>query len=596
MAGIFEDRIFRCGKSDYNSKDEILSVNKTHSDENLIAIAESGFNGIWLRLTLRDVIATRLFQRYSLNSDKSLKELDKLCRRAERFGLKVWSYCTEPLGLKASHPFWKENPDLAGHKTQIYDEEPHIALCSSTQAVQDYLYDSFSMLFKKLALAGVILITSSEHVSNCWAHVLSRGGAYPCSETFWAKKCRCPRCSKSGPAQVISSIINLIYDGICSSNGKAKVVAWDWSWNMHFKPPYREISDLLPKEVILMGDFERGGRVQRLNKEYIVEEYSLIYHGPSQRFRSKANYTIKYHRPLWARFQINTTHELATVPNLPLIVSLYRKFKFLRKSKTSGFMGCWNFGCFPCTLNTFAVKELCKRAVDGNENRWLTALAKKYFGNRINADLVVKAWYGFDRACRHYPIGGNNNFLYFSPVNEALLYPLVLNFKGIPMGGSWIKHDFCDRLKDTAVTYSLEEITESFDKLSKAWSQALIYYQKALNSDSLNARIRQEYGVAKIVGASFRSAFNIYRWYLLRRNKKTRKAGHLEHEIISDELQNLKEALPFVEADGRCGFHQEPQWQMFDADGIQTKIKNLSRLLKCIIPAKCILRCSLKSS
>ena len=576
MSKIFEDRIFRCGQSNY-IEDEILSVNKTHTDDNLMAIADSGFNGIWLRLKLRDIVPGKLFQEYYRSSDKYLRELEKLGNRASRFGLKVWPYMTEPLGMKASHSFWKANPELAGHTTQIYNEESQIALCSSIQEVQDYLHDGFSTLFKKLPLAGAILITSSEHVSNCWAHVLSNPNTYPVPEAFWARKCRCPRCSKYSPAKVISSIITLIYNSIHSANKRAKVVAWDWSWNMHSKPPYKEISELLPKQVILMGDFERGGKVKRLNKTNVVEEYSLIYHGPSPRFKSKTDYALKQHRPLWARLQVNTTHELATIPNLPMIVSLYRKFKFLRESKASGFMGCWNFACCTNTLNTFAAKELCGKKFDNNQKRWLTGLAKKYFGSQIRADLVVKAWYGFDRACRYYPIGGNNNFLYFSPVNEALSYPLVLNFIGIPMGGSWVKHDFGDRLEDTALTYSLKEIAESFGKLSQRWSDATDIYEQALAAGKVSERMREEFGVAKIIGGTFRSTYNIYRWYLLRHKKKTQKMSAVELDIIADELANLQATLPYVEADQRAGFHQEPQLRMFDAESIRQKIALLSR-------------------
>ena len=580
MSKIFKDRIFRCGQSNYCLKDEILSANQTHTDDSLKAIADSGFNGIWLRLTLRDIVPTSLFQKYSLDSDRYLKELDKLCRRANRFGLKVWPYMTEPLGMEASHTFWKANPQLAGHTTQIYDEEPQIALCSSTQAVRDYLHDGFLSLFKKVPLAGTILITSSEHVSNCWAHVLSNPKAYPNPETFWARKCCCPRCSRYSPAEVISSIITLIYDSIHSVNKQAKVVAWDWSWNMHIDPPYKRINELLPKEVVLMGDFERGGKVKRLNKTHVVEEYSLIYHGPSQRFRSKAHYTSKHGRPLWARFQINTTHELATIPNLPMVVSLYRKFEFLRRSKASGFMGSWNFACCTNTLNTFAVTELCGKTFDNNEKRWLTGLAHKYFGSRVDTGLAVKAWYGFDRACRHYPIGGNNNFLYFSPVNEALSYPLVLDFKGVPMGGSWQKHGFCDKLEDTAVTYSLEEIIELFGKLSSSWSGALHIYEQALASGKVNERMRKELGIAKIIGGTFRSTWNIYRWYTLGRTRKTHKMTAAELDIVADELSNLQAALPYVEADRRCGFHQEPQWQMFSEESMLQKIKLLTSYLK----------------
>ncbi|HBR20154.1 MAG: hypothetical protein A2Y13_09270 [Planctomycetes bacterium GWC2_45_44] len=578
MSKIFENRIFRCGQSNYYLKDEIFSVNQTHTDDNLMTIADSGFNGIWLRLTLRDIVPTSLFQKYNLNSNKYMKELDKLCHRADRFGLKIWPYLTEPLGMEASHSFWKANPDLAGHTTQIYDEEPQIALCSSTQAVQEHLRDGFSTLFKKLPLAGAILITSSEHVSNCWAHVLSNSKAYPNPEIFWARECRCPRCSKYSPAEVISSIITLIHDSIHSVNKNAKVVAWDWSWNMHFKPPYKEISELLPKDVILMGDFERGGKVKRMNKTNVVEEYSLVYHGPSPRFKSKAEYTLKQKRPLWARFQVNTTHELATVPNLPMIVSLYRKFKFLHQSRASGFMGCWNFACCTNTLNTFAVKELCGSKFDNNEKRCLAGLAKKYFGSQVDSDSVVKAWYGFDRACRYYPIGGNNNFLYFSPVNEALSYPLVLDFKGVPMGGSWLKHELGDRLEDTALTYSLEEIAELFGKLARTWSKALVAHERALASDSSNARMRQEFGVAKIIGGIFQSTHNIYKWYLNRKGKRTNKISPTERGIIVNELENIKTVLPFVEADSRAGFHEEAQWRMFDPAGIKRKIRILQNL------------------
>ena len=301
----------------------------------------------------------------------------------------------------------------------------------------------------------------------------------------------------------------------------------------------------------------------------------MIYHGPSTRFKTKVNYALKNKRSLWARFQINTTHELATVPNMPMIVSLYNKFKFMNDSKVSGFMGCWNFACYPLTLNTFAASQLsCGKFID-DEKKWLADLAKKYFGSRIDLNSIVKAWYGFDRACKYYPIGGNNDFLYFSPVNEALSYPLVLDFKGIRMGGSWIKHDFCDRLEDTAITYSLKEIKESFGKLSKAWAKALTYYQKAFDSDSSNARMRQEYGVAKIIGASFRSTFNIYKWYILRKNKNDLGINETEFKILSDELQNLKEILPYVEADTRCGFHQEAQGYMFDKSSIRKKIELL---------------------
>jgi hypothetical protein len=249
----------------------------------------------------------------------------------------------------------------------------------------------------------------------------------------------------------------------------------------------------------------------------------------------------------------------------------------MRLSKVSGFMGCWNFGCYTRTLNTAAVKDLCDE-FEGNEEVWLKKFAKKYFGGGVDSDSIVKAWYGFDNACKYYPIGGNNNLLYFSPVNEALSYPLVFDFKGIPMVGSWMKHEFGDRLEDTALTYSLDEITDLFGKMSEKWSDALAIYEKALDSDKSNIKMRQEFGLAKIIGGIFQSTHNIYKWYLLRKGKRTNKINPAEENIILNEIDNLKSVLPYVEREPRAGFHQEAQWQMFDTAGVKRKIKMLNKI------------------
>ena len=80
-------------------------------------------------------------------------------------------------------------------------------------------------------------------------------------------------------------------------------------------------------------------------------------------------------------------------------------------------------------------------------------------------------------------------------------------------------------------------------------------------------------------GGTFRSAYNIYRWYLLRRNKKSQKLGPAEREIITDELQNLIATLPYVQADPRLGLHQEPQWQMYNPKILKQKIQLLKAML-----------------
>ena len=99
----------------------------------------------------------------------------------------------------------------------------------------------------------------------------------------------------------------------------------------------------LPDDVILMAGFERGGRKKILDKMRVIDEYSLSYVGPSATFRRCADLARKRGLPIMAKLQIGTTHELATVPSLPLIGNLYDKVKAFKKLKIRSYMGCWNF-------------------------------------------------------------------------------------------------------------------------------------------------------------------------------------------------------------------------------------------------------------
>ena len=109
MAHEMPGRIFRCGASDFYHN-EILSANETHTDERLQSIADAGFTGIWLRGKLRELVPTDLFSSCVSYAPERLQSLVKLCARANRFGLGVWLYFNEPLGLVESHRIWQDHP------------------------------------------------------------------------------------------------------------------------------------------------------------------------------------------------------------------------------------------------------------------------------------------------------------------------------------------------------------------------------------------------------------------------------------------------------------------------------------------------------
>ena len=104
-----------------------------------------------------------------------------------------------------------------------------------------------------------------------------------------------------------------------------------------------------------------------------------------------------------------------------------------------------------------------------------------------------------------------------------------------------------------------------------------------MQTPNANERMQREFGVAKIIGAAFQSTYHIYQWYVIRKRRKSTILNAAEKDIVQNELTNVQSALPFVEADSRAGFHQEPQWQMFDPDRMRQKIQLLSEMLSCMI-------------
>ena len=93
-------------------------------------------------------------------------------------------------------------------------------------------------------------------------------------------------------------------------------------------------------------------------------------------------------------------------------------------------------------------------------------------------------------------------------------------------------------------------------------------------------RAVRELGVARTVACNYRSVHNVYRWYLAikLRKEKPWRTSHIE--IVRDEVENLRRALPCVEADPRLGFHQEAQCYMFSAEAMRRKLRTLERYLR----------------
>lgn len=554
--------------------DETLTALQAYTEPELQRIAEAGFNAIWIHGILRNLVKAEPFPELGSQSEIQLTAMRELVARAAKFGLKVFIYMQPPRALAADDPFWKKHPGVRGEKHQ-FDDCALQCLCTSTPEVQQWLKNAGAALLKELPdLAGIILITASEFAQHCFSHRV-----HPPLTRPWHREITCPHCRKRTRPEVIAELITTIYRGVRQSSATAEVVAWNWSWE--FPDQEAAIIDMLPSDVILMADFERGGYKDLLRRpNFYIDEYSLGYAGPSEKFQRALADASKKAMRCMAKVQIGTTHELGDVVSLPMIRSLYTKAAYIREKQLPGYMGCWNFGNALPSLNVEAFNFFLSDECAGDRDAALQMFIQKRFPE-ANGELLLAAWEAFDDAMFYFPL--TISFLYFGVQNFTLAFDTLYQMTptGTKFAGdSWLLEERGDVLSNAYAhpgqthLFTLDEIIERVGKLAVAWAGGVKLLKKAFGNTT-DARILDELGNAIICGLIWRSTENSYRIYQLRNNWGADKVAEFRR-IVEDEIAILNEVLPWVERDSRQGYHIEAGGYMFTPDSIRQKIRKLT--------------------
>ncbi len=554
---------------------ETFIAEQVYTDEELSGIAEAGFNAIWVHALLHQVVNSPVLPELGVNCEIHLNALRKLITRAAEHGLKVFLYMQPPRALPTDHPFWKKHPEVGGHieeKLSADDSSEAVdyrCFCTSQVIVKKYLRSASEILARELpGLGGIIMITASEYSSHCIARC---GNTLGSMGEIIKVETTCPRCAEREPAEIISEIITLMRDGIRAVSDEMEILAWNWSWSFYYNRPCREVIERLPKDVILMAGFERGGAQDYCgHKNAVVDEYSISYAGPSEQCREAFAVANECGLRTAVKLQFGTTHELATVVSLPLIGNLFRKADFMRSNNMAGFMGCWNFGNMLST-NTAAFNYFLSKEAPLDEVEALKAFAESYMPG-CKADEVIKAWYAFAEAMLNYPFG--IPYLYAGPTNYSLAYtphPQALN--KIPAGRAWLDDKRGDDLSGCLKDFTVDEIIAGFEKLYLMWSDGVSMLEKAL-SGCASANAVNELNNAKVCSAVFHSTWNTFRFYKLRLDWSEDKIEEYKN-IAKDEIAVLEAIKPVVASDKRFGYHSEAHAYMFNEEMIEEKIKNL---------------------
>ncbi len=577
--------------------DEFTRVRTAYPDNYLRKIAHQGFNGVWLRGKLADLAKVDVFPEFGAGSDEKIAGLNDLVQRAARYGIKVFIYFNEPLFKREDDPFFQKYPQVKG---EHHAPEKAAALCTSTPEVKSFLREGMKYVFSNVAdLGGVILITASEHHTHCYSHFSTRATQFEGKND----RMQCPRCRDRKPEEVIGELVSLINEGVRSANPNARVIVWNWSWSMFYPDPQSEMIRALPKDVIVMGDFDRGSKRVTDGFEHLIDEYSLTFVGPADRFIGTAREAKSGGREIFAKLQIGTTHEIGSVPYFPLYRNLAEKFLRAKEHGVTGAMECWNFGNIlsPNTelANAFSWDPL-PASIDG----YLSSFAAKEFGAKA-AVSFVKAWDHFNRAATHYPF--SIPFLYWGPMHFGPAYPLMFEKNSKPTPVAWLlpaevkydmdhtlmeRVDFGDDIKGYLGPFTAEKLVSCLRNFCADWAKGLALIRKAVEKvpAALKTNYIREYTVSAAVHSQILTAANVTEFidtrnaYLEAKDTKTKRGLLSRMAVIArDEIANAKLCRTLAVKNPMLGFHGEAYGYDYTVKKIDDKIAvTRSTLIKVV--------------
>ena len=591
----FAPRILRSFSSPYYT--EAIDGKSHYTDNYLSRLAHLGYDAIWMRGELRSLSRTKVFPELDKHSTRNLAALNALIVRATRWGIGVYLYLCEPLGIPTTDPFWERHPECRGSRGGEMGKREYqlYAMCTSTKAVKRFLYEASRDLFTRApGLEGAFLISASEHTAHC--------------KQRRTLEDPCPRCAPRPPAEIVTEILTLVRDGARDAKSPARIVAWNWAWDAHFGPDGEPtIVRDMPRELGWMANVENGGFVDCAGTKLRIWEYSLCYPGPSPLFRKKARHAKKHGHYLWGKAQINVTHELASMPYMPVPFLLREKFAGLALAGVSGIMCCWIFGGYPGVGSKQANAMMWEPFGEGRKA--LLDCAAEIYGEKA-APVVVKAWEQFSRGYRKYPFdrGLYSHVLNSSPAHPFYFKPVRRFERANWLIAGGMRGDilqWCGHLMP-------EQTVRCYEALLRDWDKAMSTLKKAMGlvPRALRAEARRDVNVCEAIRVHFRSGANYVRFIRLRDRlpnlggrsawpehtpeklilpvttdpRKIRGIVSQMKQIIRDEERLVRAYLPVAESDSRLGYHSEGGYRTRPKD-LRAKLGQIRRVLDSQIPA-----------
>jgi hypothetical protein len=346
--------------------------------------------------------------------------------------------------------------------------------------------------------------------------------------------------------------------------------------------------------VILQFNFESGVTRTEFGKLLVGGDYWISNPGPSSRFNQIAAVAKQNGTKVSAKLQTGNSHELSTVPFIPVPSLPYKQFNAMKNLGVSHTMLCWYSGNYPGLMNK-AAGELSFEVFPKDEDTYLHQLASIYWKEE-DLSKVVEAWKNFSEGYENYPL--TNMFQYYGPMHDGPVWPLLLKPADAPLAPTWLLGSALkpwppsgDRVGECiGEILTLEEVVELTRRMTTSWDKGMTIFNR-LEKNYMNEHERiLDIGEARALGIQLRSAYNILHFYSLR-EKMFRMEGRERLEIlkelaniISEEIELDKQLITLCEKDSRLGFHSEAEGYRYFPKKIQWRMQQLKDVLANDVP------------
>ena len=550
--------------------DELLDDGDYYSDEYLNRLAHEGINGLWKRITFGELCKTSFTPENGADSARRLGKLRQISDKCLRYGIKTYIFCIEPAAWNADSPALVRHPELGGVKK--YDA---VFFCPFSESSQKYLYESVYSIFKAVpGLGGMINISYGERDTTCLSDV------WPTDDNT----VDCPVCSGKKPWEILHSSLSAMEKGMRAAAPEARLISWlymaapekvaDWVY---------EFPGHTPENVILQVNFESGGIEEQLGKPRLAGDYWLSYVGPADRFKTMAQKAVAAKAEMSAKIQVGCSHEIESVPFVPVPSLLYRKYRAMHELGVSSMMLCWGTGNYPGLMNK-ASGNLAFEDFSGTEKDFLTRLALPDWG--ASAGEVVRAWELFAEGYSNYPV--SNLFQYYGPMHDGIVWPLHLYPAQEILLENWMIHSGSasgDAIGECLDNHSIEEAVELCREMSGKWADGVKIMRSLCRCFKNNPARLKDIGLAEAIGIQFESGYNILRFYVLREelfnssDKSKYEILDQMESIVAGEIKRSARMIELCEYDARLGFNSEAEGYKYFPEKLKWRIGMLESLL-----------------